>query len=182
MTYVTQLTQGQCICHVSPAGFESPFDTVSMSTSVTDWTMRHMTSVQIGDKNKIGHVIQCEEDCEKPSPFLLLVLSSSYYSSPVIGPRAHMNSKTIPPLHTGPVRKCVLWIQRCGNNRSGVSDQDTKVVFSVKGAKSSTMHRYYNQSMILMCEIGLNVAGFNVGFNVTVTCMHVLKQPAHTLE
>lgn len=39
----------------------SLFDTVSTSTSVTDWTMRHMTAVQTGDKNKIRHVIQCEE-------------------------------------------------------------------------------------------------------------------------
>lgn len=36
------------------------FDTVSPSTSVTDWTMRHMTLVQMGDKNEIRHVIQCE--------------------------------------------------------------------------------------------------------------------------
>lgn len=36
------------------------FDTVSPSTSVTDWTMRHMTLVQTGDKNEIRHVIQCE--------------------------------------------------------------------------------------------------------------------------
>lgn len=48
-----------------------PFDMVSTSTSVTDWTMRHMTSVQTGDKNKIRHVIQCEEvsgnDCPSPN-------------------------------------------------------------------------------------------------------------------
>lgn len=36
------------------------FDTVSPSTSVTDWTMRHMTLVQTGEKNEIRHVIQCE--------------------------------------------------------------------------------------------------------------------------
>lgn len=29
--------------------------------SVTDWLMRHMTLVQTVDKNKIRHVIQCEE-------------------------------------------------------------------------------------------------------------------------
>lgn len=53
-----------------PSSPPGPFDTVSTSTSVTDWTMRHMTSVQTGDKNEIRHVIQRGEvsgnDCPSP--------------------------------------------------------------------------------------------------------------------
>lgn len=64
-------------CVVTPQTFPpSPallkhFDMVSTSTCVTDWTIRHMTSVQTGDKNKIRHVSQCEEVSGNESPTLV---------------------------------------------------------------------------------------------------------------
>lgn len=58
--HLLSLSRSWCYCKDFPESTSlpppQPLDMVSTPTAVTDWTMRHMTSVQTRDKNKIRHV------------------------------------------------------------------------------------------------------------------------------